>query len=301
MATRVLCRCAVRMIAACDAELDEHRPVVDRHQLVAQLGQVVLGDERSRGADAELAALGVGWEGADPRLDVAERLRDRRDGGAQGLREAVLGGGAGHGGEHPVEVDPIGEALALPGVGQGDARLDGEHLQQLAVGLVGHLAVRRQVDGHVAEELAGGGVERRVERVLRVPGGGVGTDLDLGDPGRLQPLLRHPAGGHEAEDAPPVRLPELVEDLLGRGPPVEDLGDDLGRTGDVGHHEHVAFEASDGGDAVAEDVHDAMGDLLEDHLGVGGGVDPTHELGESAERSLATWHAHLPTRRTWSH
>ena len=190
----------------------------------------------------------------------------------------------------------VGEPLALAGVGERDTRLHGEHLQQLAVGLVGHPAVGRQVDGHVAEQLAAGGVERGVERVLGVPGVRVVAGLDLGDPGRPQPLLRHPTGRDEAQDAPPVGLAELVEDLLGRGATVQDLRDDLGRTGDVGHHQRVALEPRDRRDAVAEDVDDAVRDLLEDHLGVGGGVDASHQLGQSTQRALVARHAHLPTR-----
>jgi hypothetical protein len=132
--------------------------------------------------------------------------------------------------------------------------------------------------------------------VLGVPGAGVVAGVERRDPGRLQPLGRHPPGRDEPQDAPPVGLAELVEDLLGGRATVEDLRHHVGWAGDVRHHQHVALEPRDRGDAVAEDVDHAVRDLLQDLLGVGGGVDAAHQLRQPAQRALLARHAHLPNR-----
>ena len=118
--------------------------------------------------------------------------------------------------------------------------------------------------------------------------------LEVGHPrGRLERVRRHATGRDEAEDAPLVGLTELVEDLLGGRTAVQDLRDDLGRPHDVGHDQRVALEPRDRGHAVAEDVDDTVRDLLEDHLGVGGGVDASHQLRQTTQRPLVARHVHL--------
>ncbi len=220
---------------------------------------------------------------ADPDLGGVQAALDGPAGVGEDRLDPGLAAGLRHLLDRRPEAHLLGQPLALLGVAEGQPRLHHEHLQQLALVDRRDPVAGGQVDRHVAEQPAGRGVERGVERVLRVPGHRVVVRLEVGDPGRREPRVVHPAVRDEAQDAPPVGLPELVQDLRRRRPAAEDLASYVVGAGHRGHHQGVALEARDGGHAVAEDLADPVDDLLEDLGGVGGGVDPADELGEALE------------------
>ena len=223
----------------------------------------------------------AGREAADPHVLGAQALGDGLGRLAQGHVELGELSGLADGAHHLAHPDLVAEALALLGVVHRQARLHHEHLEQLALLAVRDPVAGRQVDRHVAEQLARGGVQRRVERVERVPGVGTGAGLEVGHPRGLLERVGHPVVRHEAEHAPLVGLGELVEDRGHRRTTPDDLLADLLRAGHRRHHEGLALEARDRRDPVAQHLDDTARDLVE-HLGqVRRRVDAKHQLVET--------------------
>ncbi len=180
------------------------------------------------------------------------------------------------------------QGVAPLGVLEGQAGLDGEHLEQLALLLVRDLVVGRQVDRHVAEQLAGRRVERRVEGVEGVPGVRVVGGLEVGDPQALDLLRRQPVVRDEPQDAPVVRDRELAaQHVLGWRPPADQLGEVDRVARHRGHHERVSLQPGDRRDAVPQALDDALRDLLEDLIEVGRGADAADHLVEATHHVRA--------------
>ena len=163
--------------------------------------------------------------------------------------------------------------IGQPGLVDRQAGLGREDLQQLPMDLTGPSLVLGQVDREHADQLTFRRVQRREQRVQRVPGVGVRGDGHVRHPPDHlafgQPLVRH-----EPQSAPAVRDLELgVEDVRGADRAEQRLAR-LRRSGDRDHLElAVGLAQVQHGDAEADAVHHSVDDGLQ---GLGQASPCTH-------------------------